>query len=127
MQNESLIGKTLVCAETGKTFIGAAQGCTSNYARDAQGNVYSDEGVNIRELRYIKERTAPVSAYVAMDETRITGWKGNELMRITAIGEAYAGFCGKQTYVQAIDKQGKLWHGRCMGPGTCITMRPYKV
>lgn len=37
MQTESFIGKKIICAETGKEFIGATDGFTTNYARDSEG------------------------------------------------------------------------------------------
>jgi hypothetical protein len=127
---ESLIGKTLVCAETGKTFIGAQVGSTTNYATDREGNVYSDEGVNIRELREIKERKGPIFAYLSSDagnyKGHITGWKGNKLMQVLSAGPTGGGFGGTQWHVTAKDEQGRTWYGRNGGRGMYIRMKPTK-
>jgi hypothetical protein len=118
------IGQTLVCAETGKTFVAARDGVTSNYATDRDGNVYSDEGVNIRELREVAERKGPIFAYLSGDKAQITGWKGNKLMRVTSAGRTGGGFGGTQWHVRAVDNQGREWYGRNGGPSMYIRMKP---
>ena len=131
MITESLVGKELVCHVTGKKFIGAIDGITTNYARDSKGNIYSDEGVNITELEEIKNRSKPFTAYLSGDGKHITGWKGNELMRTIYAYKSNAGFTGwhkdgGQTIVRAIDNQGFEWYGRNAGKGMIITLRPAK-
>lgn len=126
METESLIGKTLVCAETGKAFVGAYDGCSTNYARDKAGRVYSDEGVHIRESREVQAHNAPFFAYVSSDGTAITGWKGNKHMTVTAKGKTGSGFGGSQWHIEARDTFGNWWHGLNGGPGMYIRMRPKK-
>jgi hypothetical protein len=124
------IGQLLVCAETGKSFIAASDGITRNYAEDRAGNVYSDEGVNIRELRAVAERKGPIVAYLSSDagqhKGHISGWKGNELMDVISAGPTQGGFGGTQWHVRAKDKQGREWYGRNGGPGMFIRMKPTK-
>jgi hypothetical protein len=131
MQVESMVGKVLVCHATGKTFIGERDGITTNYARDNAGNFYSDEGVNLKELDEIKDRSQPFTAYLSGDAKHITGWKGNKLMRVLHAYQSDAGFGGwhkngGQWIVRAIDGQGFEWYGRNSGKGAYITLRPAK-
>lgn len=124
------IGQTLVCAETGKTFIAENVNGSINYATDREGNVYSDEGVNIRELRAIKERKGPIFGYLSDDagtlKGHVTGWKGNKLMRVISAGPTGGGFGGTQWHVTAEDDQGRKWYGRNGGRGMYIRMKPTK-
>lgn len=124
--NQIQFGDTLTCAETGKRFIAARDGCTTNYARDSAGNVYSDEGVDIRQRRELAQRAGPFSCYVSGDGERITGWKGNTLGRITSrtIG---GGFGGRMLHIRATDIHGGEWYGKGAGTGMCITLRPCKA
>lgn len=80
--SESLIGQTLTCAETGKQFIGAVEGFSTNYARDSAGRVYCDEGVDAREKRDMLDRSKPFTCYISSDGKHATGWKGNILGRV---------------------------------------------
>lgn len=119
-------GNVLTCAETGKQFIAARDGITTNYARDNAGNVYSDEGVDIRERRELLDRSKPFFAYVSCDGKVITGWKGNVLMHVTGSYTGRVGFCRNGLYVWATDVHGGKWYGRNAGRGMCITMRALK-
>lgn len=126
-----MIGKTMVCKKTGKIFTGAQDGVTTNYARDNEGNFYSDEGVNLCELEQIKDRGQSFTAYLSGDAKHITGWKGNKLMRVLHAYQSDAGFGGwhmnrGQWIVRAIDEQGFEWYGRNSGKGAYITLRPAK-
>lgn len=127
---EIKIGQTLVCAETGKTFVAANEGGSVNWAYDGAGNVYSNEGVHIRELRAVAERKGPVVAYLSSDagqfKGHITGWKGNKLMQVISAGPTGGGFGGKQWHVTAKDAQGRTWYGRNGGPGMYIRLKPTK-
>ena len=51
-------GDTLTCAETGRQFIAAADGITTNYARNAAGDVFSDDLIDA----YIELKMADVYA-----------------------------------------------------------------
>jgi len=128
LNTESLIGRELTCAETGKRFVGAVDGCTTNYARDAQGNVYSDEGVDIRERRELLDRTRPFYCYVSSDGRHATGWKGNELGRVTRSTPTRIRtvFAGCLTSYRVRDCHGGEWYGRG-APGMCITLRACKA
>jgi hypothetical protein len=125
MQTESLVGKTLICAETGKQFIGAKDGCSTNYAKDAEGLVLSDEGVDLREKKQLLDRSKPFGCYLSSDGKHVTGWKGNILGRVvrSSVG---GGFGGDLTHVRVVDVHGNPWHGKGAGRGMCITLRPSK-
>jgi len=120
------VGDTLTCAETGKQFIAAQDGCSFNYARDRQGNVFSDEGVNIRERRELLDRSKPFVCYVSSDGSRVTGWKGNTLGTIHRSSRIRNPFGGYLLSVSVTDVHGGRWYGRGAGEGMCITLRPCK-
>jgi hypothetical protein len=123
-------GEVLTCAETGKTFIAAKDGITRNYACDHEGNVYSDEGVDIRERRSLLDRSGPFSCYISSDGRRVTGWKDNTLgvvtesrtCRLTRTSYTH----GKNySSIRVEDVHGNNWYGRG-SPGICVTLRPCK-
>ena len=128
---ESLIGKVLICTETGKEFIGANEGISVNYATNDKGEIFSNEGVNIAELRELNDLTKPVFAYVSSNSKHITGWKGNILMNITWQTScklsrlSYTHSEKSYKSFKAKDANGNYWHGRSSA-GICITMRAYK-
>ena len=124
MKNIS-IGDTLTCAETGATFIAAIDGCSTNYARNAAGEVFSHEGVDIRQRRELLDRTKPFSCYVSSDGNSVTGWKGNVLGRVVQRGVG-GGFGGRMLHVRVRDVHGGMWHGKGAGNGFCITLRAMK-
>ncbi len=125
------IGDVLTCAETGKQFFAASDGISTNYARDAEGNVYSDEGVNIRERRGLLDRTRPFDCYVSSDGKHVTGWKGNVLGDIVRavrtplpFGRQFSHWHGKEYSAYTIrDVHGAYWHGKG-SPGVCIRLHP---
>lgn len=127
MNTESLIGKTIVCAETGKSFIGASvNGFTTNYARDSKGNVFSDEGVYIRSKKELLTESK-IFGYVSCDGKFIQGWKEDQkLMRVIAKWESNSGFAGKMFYFDARDENGQKWHGKAKEFGRNITMKKVK-
>jgi hypothetical protein len=130
MLTESLIGRTLTCAETGKQFIGASDGFTTNYASNDAGEVFSDEGVHLREVRALLDRSGPFPGYLSSDGKRLTGWKGNTLGHVIDWS-----FCTltRQSWVHGKDYRsvrvrdihGREWYGRG-SPGICINLRPTK-
>ena len=127
MQTQSLIGQTLTCAETGKTFVGAAAGCSTNYARDSAGRVFSDEGVHLREVRGLLDRSRPFTCYLSSDGRRVTGWKGNTLGHVTRETSSRSGWHGSEiTHIRVTDVHGNEWHGRGAGRGMVITLRACK-
>src|SRR5574340_1418261 len=77
------IGDILTCCETGKQFTAQRDGCSVNYSTDRDGNIYSDEGVDIREKRALLDRSKPFGCYISGDGKRATGWKDNTLGTIT--------------------------------------------
>lgn len=125
------MGDSLICAETGKTFIAARDGCSVNYAWSYPGNeILSDEGVNIRELRAWSDRTKPVLVYIASDGKSVTGWKGNVLGRCV-MGNAirltrWSYMHGKYIHaVRVTDPLGGHWYGRG-SPGIACMLRACK-
>jgi hypothetical protein len=122
------IGDTLTCAETGKQFIAARDGCSTNYAwRSTDGAVLSDEGVIAIDHRTLKARAGRFFCYVSTDGKTVTGWKGNTLGRVIARSVIRNPFGGHLTAVSVIDVHGGRWHGRGAGNGMCITLRPSKT
>lgn len=127
---ESLVGHTLTCAETGKQFIGAPDGITTNYARSSTGEILSDEGVDIRDRRELLDRSKPFGCYVSSDGKHVTGWKGNILGTITHANNyrlTRVSFMHGRTINHYVirDIHGAFWYGRG-NPGIYITLRPYK-
>lgn len=120
------IGQTVTCAETGKPFIVASVGCTYNYATNSAGQVFSGEGVDIRQKRELLDRSKPFYCYVSGDGQRVTGWKGNTLGRIVRSSQTRSGFGGDMLAITVCDVHGNYWHGRGAGRGICITLRPSK-
>ena len=121
------VGQTVTCAETGKQFTIERQGMTFNYATDAQGNVYSDEGVDIRERRELLDRSKPFTCYLSSDGKHVTGWKGNILGTVTYESTSRTGFYGsKLTHIRVRDVHGAGWYGKGSGRGMCINLRPMK-
>lgn len=121
------LGSTLVCAETGKTFIAARDGCSVNYAHSPTGEIVSDEGVDIREKRELLDRSQPFTCYLSSDTRHVTGWKGNVLGTVTGYVERRTGFHGStQAFFRVTDVHGGLWAARGPGPGMYCTLRPIK-
>lgn len=123
--------ETFVCKETGKTVAIESGGFTFNYARDADGNYYSDEGVDIRERRELLDRSKPFFAYLSGDGKRLTGWKGNILG--TVIWRRPCKLTRRSwmhgEYIDAVrihDVHGGLWYGRG-SPGIAIKIFPTKT
>lgn len=127
------IGDVLTCAETGKQFFAARDGISVNYARDAEGNIYSDEGVDIRERREMLDRSRPFGCYVSSDGKHVTGWKGNvlgDIVRAKRIALPFGWRCSftRGTDYNAYtvrDVHGAYWHGKG-SPGVCINLHPSK-
>lgn len=136
IQPVSMIGKEITCAETGKVFIGASDGFSTNYATnypnglDKTPEYLSDEGVDIRERRGMLDRTQPFFCYVASDGKQVTGWKGNVLGTITGSTKyriTRRSFThGNHLHVYYVtDVHGGLWTGRG-NPGLAINLRARK-
>lgn len=127
MQTESLVGKTLTCAETGAQFIGATDGSTFNYAHRGT-EVVSDAGVDIAERRQLSDRTKPFGCYLSNDGRHITGWKGNILGTVVHSSESRTGWHGSTlTHIRVVDVHGSPWHGKGAGRGMYITVRASKT
>jgi hypothetical protein len=123
------LGVTLTCAETGKQFIAARDGCSTNYAVDRDtGAPVSDEGVDIRERRELFDRSQPFTCYVSCDGRHVTGWKGNVLGTIERRTRFRGGWHGSYLIAVTVrDVYGARWHGRGAGNGMIITLRPSKT
>ena len=121
------VGDALTCAETGKQFVAARDGCSFNFARGRDGSIISDEGVDLRERRELLDRTLPFTCYLSGDGKHVTGWKGNVLGRVVRESEARTGWHRSTiTHVRVIDCHGNPWHGKGAGRGMCITLRASK-
>ena len=126
----NLIGQTLTCHETGKTFVAAIDGCTTNYAINDAGEIFSDEGVDLAQKRDLLDRTKPFLCYVSSDGKAVTGWKGNILgkvvQKIPCRLTRKSHWHGKDySSVRVQDCHGGLWYGRGSA-GLAITLRPMK-
>lgn len=122
------IGDVLTCAETGKAFIAARDGCTVNYARNDKGETFSDEGVDICEKRRLLNRSETFYCYVSSDGKTVGGWKGNPLGMINSYNESRSGWNGGTiARFRVIDVHGNYWSGRGAGRGMCCTLRPMKA
>lgn len=122
------VGDTLTCNETGRAFAVTSDGFTFNYARDRQGYVFSDEGVDLREKREMLDRTQPFTCYLSGDGKHVTGWKGNILGTVLTESTSRNGWHGsKVTHVNVRDVHGNLWHGKGAGRGICLTLRARKT
>jgi hypothetical protein len=124
------VGQTVTCAETGKAFVVTTDGFTFNYAQDDAGNVYSDEGVDLREKRELLDRSRPFVGYLSSDGNHLTGWKGNILGRVVSRSTVrltrWSYIHGRTIEAVRIrDIHGRLWYGRG-NPGIAITIRAMK-
>lgn len=120
------IGDVLTCSETGKQFVAAVDGCSRNYARDSEGRIFSDEGVNIRERRDLSHVPKVFYCYVS-NARHVGGWKGNVLGTISNYTESRSGWNGGTiARFQVRDVHGQWWAGRGAGIGMCCTLRPMK-
>lgn len=123
-------GDIVICAETGKKFTIERQGCTYNYAMDNEGNIFSDEGVDIIERRELLDHTRPFSGYLSSDGRNFTGWKGNFLGAVVdwkLCKLARLSYTHGRDYrsVRVRDVHGGMWFGRG-SPGVYIKLRPAK-
>lgn len=125
------IGETVICCETGRAFVIARDGCSYNYATDSEGNIFSDEGVAIRERRELLDMSKPFHCYVSTDGRSVTGWKGNKLGDAYNVGTVrlsrWSPFHGSSMFsYQVTDVHGGEWYGRG-SPGMAITLRASKT
>ena len=120
------LGSMQLCAETGKPFTIARDGCSYNYATNRQGEIISDEGVDIRERRELLDRSKPFTCYVSSDEGRVTGWKGNTLGHVVKRSRIRNPFGGYLLAISVRDVHGGCWHGRGAEGGMYILLRPLK-
>ena len=125
MLTKSYVGKAIKCTETGKIFLGKSNGFTYNYAHDSEGNLFSDNGVFIRENRSFLLREK-VGAYTDTKGENVTTWKGQSLARITWKTSINNGFAGKSYAINCVDNHGQKWRGRTSGFGMFITLHPMK-
>ena len=119
-------GQTITCAETGKQFIAERDGCSVNYAWGSNNEIFSDDGVNIREKRELLDRAKPFYCYLSCDGKTVGGWKGNVLGRVERLTHGRVGFARNGCYVSVTDIHGGKWYGKNAGLGMCITLRPTK-
>lgn len=117
------VGETVTCAETGKTFIVAKDGCSFNYATELNGSILSDEGVDIREKRNLLDRSRPFFCYLG--NGTVTGWKGNVLGRVVS-SHTVEVFGYKCVQVRVVDVHGGRWYGKGSEEGMCIRLYPNK-
>lgn len=122
------LGSIVTCAETGKAFTVARDGCSFNYATTRDGQILSDEGVDIRERRELLNRAQPFVCYVSSDGKHVTGWKGNVLGMVHLYAEHRTGWNGStQARFRVMDVHGQMWSGRGAGRGMVCTLRAMKA
>lgn len=128
--NKSNIGAGVVvrCNETGEQFTTKQVGYTMNYARDAAGRVFSDDGVTIFTRRAISSRK-PVTLYISgvRQGADVTGWKGDVHGKVVAHTSwtrwsIYGSYDMHSVQVRMFD--GSLWRGRFGGMNECVTLKP---
>jgi hypothetical protein len=128
MTNKSIkVGDVVTCAETGREFTIAQDGCTFNYATNEAGQVFSDEGVNIRARRGLLDRSSPFGCYLSSDGKTVTGWKGDKLGDV--IASSVCKLPGTRRTCEAVrvrDVHGAEWYGRAQR-GMFINLRPRKA
>lgn len=130
MRKSINFGDVLICAETGKQFIAAQEGISTNYATNLEGEVFSNEGAYMRGTRELLDRSKPYYCYISSDGKHVTDWKGNILGDVV-----YWNYCkltrqsythGKQYRTITVrDVHGNMWYGRG-SPGICVTLRAKK-
>ena len=96
--------------------------CTSRYARRATGEFVCIPCAEEEEVRAFAA-AGRYDAYLSGDGREVTTWTGRTLARVTSRDVRTAGFCGRQTYVRAIDAAGRVWHGRGPGEGMYVRLR----
>lgn len=131
MPKDVQFGDVLTCHETGKQFVAAPDGCSTNYARDAQGNIYSDEGIAIMDLRDLLDRSKPFTCYISSNGKHVTGWKGNVLGTVVSSSRVkltrWSALHGKTILaIRVRDLHGGFWYGRG-SEGMSVTLRPSKA
>jgi hypothetical protein len=124
------VGARVTCAETGRAFIVSRDGCSFNYASNTKGETLSDEGVNLREVRELLDRSRPFGCYLSSDGKRATGWKGNTLGAVVhaspvTLTRRSVWHGSHMLAVRVRDVHGAMWHGRG-SPGVLINLRPMK-
>lgn len=127
------VGDTVTCTETGKQFVITSDGFSFNYARDSEGRIFSDEGVDIGERRMLLDRSKPFTGYISSDGKRLTGWKGNVLGHVTDSVTVPLSFGQRRDYTHGKnwtqytirDVHGGLWRGRG-SPSVYIRLRAIK-
>ena len=124
------VGSTAKCTETGKMFTIERQGSTFNCAIDRNGGHVSDEGVDVRERRELRDRSRSFTCYLSADMKHATGWKGNVLGTVTWYKRVSLSRWSYThgTYMYAVnvrDVHGGMWYGRGSG-GICINLQPMK-
>ena len=120
------LGKTiLTCTETGQKFLAQSEsGFTTNYAKDKEGNIFSDEGVHIRLKRNIIEDKI-IGCYVSCDGETIQGWKDNQILgKVICRYTRNNGFCGKLDHIEVRMFDGSIWKGKYNAKTMqCVTLR----
>ena len=128
MENIIFVITFLTCHETGKQFLAEREGCSVTYAKDAKGNIYSNEGVYIGLKRTVKQDSI-LYAYVDNSQKVIQGWKTEHILgKIIYHYVRNNGFCGKMDHVEVRMFDGSLWKGKYKSDSMqCITLRKVKV
>jgi len=130
MSTQVNIGDILTCHETGEQFVAALSGCTTNYAMDSEGRVYSDLGAFQADARALAERKGPFVGYVGA-RGDLTTWKGQVLAqawhscacKLTRTSFMHSARSYRSYWFRAPD--GGLWYGRG-SVGLSIKVRPVK-
>lgn len=115
----------LRCAVLGVDFIAKRDGISTNYARDAQGRIYSDAGVLEAMKRDIRARK-PLTVYANGRE--VTGWKSSARVGHIVGGHVFwHNWAAQMKHITVRMFDGSLWYGKYSHMrGDAVTLRPYK-
>lgn len=120
-----VLGETvLTCHKTGKQFIAKQDGISTNYARDKDGNIYSDEGCYMSLKDDVTTKNV-IGVYANLKTKTIQGWKTeHQLGKIICHYKRNNGFCGELDFIEVRMFDGSLWKGKYKSSSMdCVTLR----
>ena len=98
------------------------------YARTNEGKTRCPDCANKAEQEHLKTADRMGAYYVRKGQIdQISSFFGARLMFVLASWEACHGYCGRVTYLRAVDIYGRYWHGTSPGPGMYCRMHRSKT
>lgn len=115
----------LKCHALGVEFIAKRDGCSFNYARDRDGNIYSDAGV-LAGIKADIQARKPLTLYVV--GRVVQGWKDTH--RVGSLSWSHVtrhNWAVQISHVVVTMFDGSRWYGKYSHlRGEAVTLRPYK-